>query len=80
MGKIAIYSLKGQLKGSVFVGADVFQMEAGLSNDTLFLLRRKSNRVESVLFTLTEFIDIQGAPVKGSLDAPVTLAVFSDFQ
>jgi hypothetical protein len=79
-GEIAIYTFNGQLKGKLMVGTDVQRIEAGPSQDMLFLVRPKSRVVESILITLTEKIDIQGSPVKGAADAPVVLAVFSDFQ
>ena len=79
-GEIAIYTFNGRLKGKVTVGPDVLQIKAGPAENMLFLLRQKSKSVESVLITLTEQIDIQGSPFKGAADAPVTLAVFSDFQ
>ncbi len=79
-GEIAIYTFNGRLKGKITVGPDVLQIKAGPTENMLFLLRQKSKTVESILITLTEQIDIQGSPFKGAADAPVTLAVFSDFQ
>ena len=79
-GEIAIYTFNGQLKGKLVVGADVVQIEPGPSEDTLFLLKRKNKAIESILVTVTEQIDVSGAPAKGADDAPVTVVVFSDFQ
>lgn len=79
-GEILVYAFDGTLKGKIDVGADVFQIKAGPSENMLFLLRRNSKNMQAITIDLTEKIDIQGSPFKGSPSAPVTIAVFSDFQ
>ena len=79
-GEIQVYSFDGRLKGTIDVGPDVFRIKAGAKEDLLFLLKRNSKTMQVITIDLTENIDIQGSPFKGSPTAPVTIAVFSDFQ
>ena len=79
-GEILVYAFDGKLKGKIEVGADVFRIKAGPNEDMLFLLRRNSRTMQAITVDLTESIDIKGSPFKGSRTAPVTIAVFSDFQ
>ena len=79
-GQILIYSARGQLKDSIRVGPDVDQIKSGPRDDMLFLLSRESKSVQIITIDFTEDITTRGSPVKGPRDAPVTVAVFSDFQ
>jgi len=79
-GQIVIYSARGQLKDTINVGPDIDQIKAGPREDMLFLLSRASKTVQMITVDFTEEISTLGSPVKGSMDAPVTVAVFSDFQ
>lgn len=79
-GEILIYALSGKLKGKIDVGADVRRINAGPRKDMLYLLNPKNKTMQSITIDLTENIDVQGSPFKGPQAAPVTIAVFSDFQ
>ena len=79
-GQILIYATRGQLKDSIRVGPDVDQIKSGPRDDMLFLLSRESKSVQIITIDFTEDITTRGSPVKGPRDAPVTVAVFSDFQ
>jgi hypothetical protein len=79
-GQIVIYTTRGQLRDTIDVGPDVDQIKAGPRDDMLFLLSRESKLVQVITIDFTEEITIQGSPIKGPADAPVTVAVFSDFQ
>jgi hypothetical protein len=79
-GKILIYSFNGQLKDKIDVGNDVDQIEAGSSEEWLFLSSRKNKTVKIVHIDLIQHIDISGSPFRGSKNAPIVIAVFSDFQ
>ena len=78
--QILIYTARGQLKDSISVGPDIDQIKAGSRDDMLFLLSRKSKTFQAITIDFVEEINIQGSPVKGPTDAPVTIAVFNDFQ
>lgn len=79
-GQIIIYTTRGQLRDTIDVGPDVDQIKAGPRDDMLFLLSRESKSIQVITVDFTEEIMIQGSPIKGPADAPVTVAVFSDFQ
>ena len=79
-GQIVIYSTRGQLKDTIDVGPQVDQIKAGPREDMLFLLSRESKSVQIITIDFTEEITTRGSPIKGHVDAPVTVAVFSDFQ
>ena len=79
-GQILIYTARGRLKDSIQVGPHINQIKAGPRDDMLFLLSRESKSVQVISIDFTENITTQGSPTKGPLDAPVTVAVFSDFQ
>jgi len=79
-GQVLIYSTRGQLKDSINVGPEVNQIKAGPRDDILFLLSRENKTVQIITIDFTEEITTSGSPAKGPPDAPVTVAVFSDFQ
>ncbi len=78
--KILIYDARGQLKDTITVEPDIDQIKAGSRDDMLFLLSRKNKTFQAITIDFVEEINTQGSPVKGPTDAPVTIAVFSDFQ
>ena len=79
-GEILVYGFNGKMRGKIDVGPDVAQIKAGLGDGTLFLLRKQGKTIQSITVDVTEEININGSPLKGEKDAPVTIAVFSDFQ
>lgn len=79
-GDLMIYSASGKLKDTIAVGPGVDRIKTGPREGILFLLNGKDNTLQVVGVSIVEEIDIQGSPVKGPLSAPVTIAVFSDFQ
>ena len=79
-GQILIYATSGGLKDSIRVGSDIDQIKSGPRDDMLFLLSRASKSVQIITIDFTEDITTRGSPLKGPADAPVTVAVFSDFQ
>ena len=79
-GNIQIYSFDGRLKDEINVGNHVDQIKAGPSEEWLFLSSRKNKTVEIIHIDLIQHIDISGSPFRGPENAPITIAVFSDFQ
>ncbi len=79
-GEILIYGFNGKMKGKIDVGSDVIGIKPGPNDDMLYLLRKADKSIQSISISVTEEIDITGSPFKGKKDAPVTVAVFSDFQ
>ncbi len=79
-GEILIYGFNGAMKGKIDVGSDVVQIKAGPGEGMLFLLSRKGKAIQSISIAVVEEINTNGSPFKGEKNAPVTIAVFSDFQ
>jgi hypothetical protein len=79
-GKILIYSSDGKLKDKIDIGKHFDQIEAGPSEEWLFLSSRKNKTVEILHIDFIQKIDTSGAPFQGPANAPVVIAVFSDFQ
>ena len=79
-GKILIYSPDGKLKDKIDVGNHVDQIKTGPGEEWLFLSSRKNKTVEILHLDFIQHIDISGSPFKGAENAPVAIAVFSDFQ
>lgn len=79
-GKILIYSANGKLQDIIDVGDQFDQIEAGPSEEWLFLSSRKDKSVEILHVEFIQTIDTSEAPFQGPANAPVVIAVFSDFQ
>jgi ABC-type uncharacterized transport system permease subunit len=79
-GKIIVYSLDGQLKDEIDIGKHVDQIKAGPNDQWLFLSSRKNKTVEILHIDFIQHIDISGSPFRGPENAPIVIAVFSDFQ
>ncbi len=79
-GNILIYSADGKLKDKIDVGNHVDQIKVGQRENILFLNSRKHKTVQIIALDFIQHIDVSGSPFKGPADAPVVIAVFSDFQ
>jgi hypothetical protein len=79
-GEIVIYSATTQVEGKIDVGSHVDSIKLGPRGNTLILSSRENKTVEIINFDFIRKINVSGAPWKGPEDAPVVIAVFSDFQ
>lgn len=79
-GEILVYSKEGILKEKITVGKHVDQIKVGPRENVIFLSSRQKQSVEVVELNFIQNINIVGSPFKGPADAPVTIAVFDDFQ
>jgi len=79
-GTILIYSSDGKLKDKINVGNHVDQIKTGPGEEWLFLSSRKNKTVEILHVDFIQDINISGSPFKGVENAPIAIAVFSDFQ
>ncbi len=79
-GRVLIYSADGKLEDKITVGTHVDAIKVGPQDDTLFLTSRKKKTVEVISLDFIRKINVSGSPSKGPADAPVVIAVFSDFQ
>ena len=79
-GIIYIYSTDGSQKEKIAVGKSIDGIKAGPREDVLLLSSRSEKTVQVVTVDFVQNIDVSGSPFKGAVDAPVVVAVFSDFQ
>ena len=79
-GEILIYAPNGVLRDTIFVGDSIDGIKAGPREDILFLSSRKDSTVQLITLDFIQNINVSGSPFKGPADAPVAIAVFSDFQ
>ncbi|MCP4667073.1 MAG: hypothetical protein GY849_11985 [Deltaproteobacteria bacterium] len=79
-GTIIIFSSRGKVQDRIDVGNHVDDIEVGPREGLLFLKSRKRKTVEVVTLDFIRNINVSGSPFKGPADAPVVIAVFTDFQ
>jgi hypothetical protein len=79
-GDILIYSADGALKDTIKIGPHADSLEIGQEGDVLYVISRQKKTVETVQLDFIRPINTEGSPFKGPQDAPVVVAVFSDFQ
>ncbi len=79
-GGLEIYSSKGVLKENLTLGFAADRIASSRSGDILYLTDSQTGITRMVQLDFVVTINTQGAPFKGSENAPVTLVVFTDFQ
>jgi DNA-binding beta-propeller fold protein YncE len=79
-GRVLIYSAQGQEEGSLDVGKNIIGIASSPTGEQLFLLDGDGKAVQIVEVEFVQKIDAAGAPFKGPAEAPVVIALFSDFQ
>ena len=79
-GEILIYASNGELRDTIVVGDSIDGIKAGPREDILFLSSRKDSKVQLITLDFIQKINVAGSPFKGPADAPIAIAVFSDFQ
>ena len=79
-GDVLIYDRTGNLIDTITVGPHVAQIELDPSGERLFATSRQNKTVEIITIDFIHQINTLGSPHKGPQEAPVTIAVFSDFQ
>jgi DNA-binding beta-propeller fold protein YncE len=79
-GKIHIYEVTGRLTDKIEVGEKIDQIKLGPKGTHLFATSRQNKTVQVIALDFIKPISIKGSPYKGLEDAPVVIAVFSDFE
>ena len=79
-GKVLVLDNSGTVKDTLSVKESVVSIGTSPSGDFLLLADSKSNTLEIVRISFVVDIDITGLPFKGPANAPVVIAVFSDYQ
>ncbi|WP_310600835.1 thioredoxin domain-containing protein [Desulfobulbus sp.] len=78
--KVYIFTPDGTQLGVLPVDPHVSAIDIAARGETLYLVNGKANTYSAIDISFSQKIDIVGAPVRGKVDAPVTLVLFSDFE
>jgi len=79
-GNVVIFDNLGNRQDTIKVGPHINQIEIDPSGERLFATSRQNKTVEIMLLDFISIIDTAGSAFKGAENAPVTIAVFSEFQ
>ena len=79
-GQILIFDPSGRQLDQIEVGSQFDQMRVVPGADVVFLTSRKSRLVQIVQLGFVQQINTSDAPFVGPANAPVVIAVFSEFQ
>ena len=79
-GELLIYAANGRLTEKINVGKGYDRLQLIQSSDVLCLSSRKDKKIQVIQLEFVQKIDTSGSPYKGSENAPVVIAVFSEFQ
>ncbi len=77
---VEIYGSNGKLEGTIPVSEGVTAIDIAPRGELLYLIDNKKNTFSSLSIDFIKAIDISGSPFKGKETAPVTIAVFTDFE
>ncbi len=79
-GDIFVFDRKGVLQNKIHVGDEVDQIKMDPQGNRLFVTSRSKKAIQIIGLDFFVEIDTADSPTKGPRNAPVVLAVFSDFQ
>lgn len=79
-GNLIVYTSQGDYTGKIEVGKEIDRIEAGPTEEKVFLLSRKDKSIQVVEVSYTLDIDTSASPFKGPADAPVVIVEYTDFQ
>jgi hypothetical protein len=79
-GKIFILDRSGTIKDTLTVDASATSIGTSPNGDFLLLGSSKEKALQIIKISYVTEIDITGLPFKGPANAPVVIAVFSDYQ
>lgn len=78
--QVQVFSAQGQLQGSIPVAEGVSSIDIAPQGEVLYLIDNKNSSFSSISVSFVVDVDTAGSPFEGAADAPVTIAVFSDFE
>lgn len=80
-GEVLVYSSDGkEMKGRIPVDQGIERIAVSPKGDQLFLTDEENKKLSIIKVDFVQNIDVTGSPFKGPANAPVTIAVFSDYQ
>ena len=79
-GKVLVYTMDGKLSDTIPVDKPIDSIKAGPREEILILVSSKKKTFQVAVLDFAQEISVSGSPFKGAADAPVTIALFTDFQ
>ena len=79
-GKVLIIDSSGTVKDTLKVSDSAISIGTSPDGSYLLLADSKANTLEVLQISFVVDVDISGLPYKGPADAPVVIAMFSDYQ
>jgi hypothetical protein len=79
-GEVAIYGISGDLVQILKVGKGFDTIEYSPAGNKLLLSGSGKQQLKILTLAMLYELDYRGSPFKGPAVAPVTIAVFNDFQ
>ena len=79
-GVLSVYTPDGALTEKFQLSKDAERIAVAPDGERVYVTARQGKRVDVVQIDFVREINLAGAPSKGPANAPVTIAVFSDFQ
>jgi hypothetical protein len=80
-GEILVYSVpKGEITNKIPVGKNFDRLSYSTKANALTVTSSTKKAIEIILLENVHEIDTAGLPYKGPENAPVTIAVFTDYQ
>lgn len=78
--QVKVFNHQGKLQGSIPVDPGVTSIDIAPQGETLYLMNSDKQTFTSMAISFVVDIDTSGSPFKGPANAPVTLALFTDFE
>lgn len=78
--QVQIFNREGKLQGNIPIEKGVSTIDISPQGDSLYLINNVKNTFSSLSVSFVVDIGIADSPFDGPADAPVTLAVFTDFE
>jgi hypothetical protein len=80
-GEILVYSIQaGKIIDKIPVDKDFDRITSSPRANILSITSSTKKVLQAILLEVIQRIDVTGLPFKGPADAPVTVAVFTDYQ
>lgn len=78
--KVLIFTAQGTLEGSVPVDKGVNAIDIAPRAELLYLIDGEKKTFTTLSIDFVKDINTVGSPIRGLAEAPVTIAVFTDFE
>jgi hypothetical protein len=78
--QVLVYKADGALLGKIDVDKGVSAIDIAPRGEKLFLINQDNNSFTDLSVDFVVNIDVTGSPYLGQENAPVTIAVFTDFE